>query len=171
MGCSLESCTKEYQKECHTQTQKIAHYVGVPAFYLSLLIILGWVQITIPTLITLSFACLLTIGLIIYYFTIDIIHALVTGVMLIILYLIAGLFSQDAPNMFGFVSFIVLYVIGAGALAYCHCKGKDWKAEGCCKAKLGLIVHMPLCFVTDVMQTLGIKLGGSTQKSDESKKD
>ena len=70
---------------------RISHYIGVPLIVFSLMIVLGWLQFGITEVFTTQLDWLLIAALVIYYLFFEIVIGLSTGVVLVILNVLAGL--------------------------------------------------------------------------------
>ncbi|MBB71564.1 MAG: hypothetical protein CMF50_04135 [Legionellales bacterium] len=91
---------------------RISHYIGVPLIVFSLMIVLGWLQFGITEVFTTQLDWLLIAALVIYYLFFEIVIGLSTGVVLVILNVLAGLIGGISPNWNGFWIFLVCFAVG-----------------------------------------------------------
>jgi uncharacterized membrane protein YGL010W len=105
-----------HQKEVTRYT----HFAGVPLIVLSLMILLGFVQIIIPGILVSNLAWFATIALLIYYFLLNWKLALASTPILLFLLWIAHWFSEDGPTTLGMWTFIITFVVGWALQFYGH---------------------------------------------------
>lgn len=91
---------------------RATHYIGVPLLLFAALIFLGWIHISVPNLFDINLAWIGVLGLLIYYYLIDVISALGMTVILIILTFLANLVSQPAITATGAIIFFVILILG-----------------------------------------------------------
>jgi len=100
-------------RQQHTQkTNQIAHYIGIPAILIGALLALNWVSISIAKEWHITFAWLLTIGLLVYYYFLDVKLASAMAVVLVILTLICAWIAFPAPGKFSLILFLILFIGG-----------------------------------------------------------
>jgi len=100
-------------RQQHTQpTNKIVHYIGIPAILISLLIALSWVSVSIAGYWHITFAWLAVLALLVYYFFLDTKLAAVMTVVLILLTLLCSWIAFPAPTKFSLILFLVLFIGG-----------------------------------------------------------
>ncbi len=104
----------------HNKNTRYTHLAGVPLIILSMMILLGFVQIIIPGVFATTLAFFATIGALIYYYRLNWKLALVLTPIMLVLLLIAHWFSEDGPTKFGIWSFVVIFVVGWGLQLYGH---------------------------------------------------
>lgn len=102
-----------YQHDHTKDSTKMTHYLGVPLVTFSLLILLGWIHLSMSGVFTISFAWLFVATLLAYYYVLDWQLALVTTVMMIPTTLLASIFSHAGPTKFNIMFFLVTFTVGA----------------------------------------------------------
>ncbi|MFT4058188.1 MAG: DUF962 domain-containing protein [Legionella sp.] len=102
------------------QITRYIHFAGVPLIVLSLMILLGFVQIIIPNVFASNLAWFATIALLIYYFLLEWKLALAITPILLFLLWIAHWFSENGPTTLGLWTFILTFVIGWALQFYGH---------------------------------------------------
>ncbi len=99
---------------------RYTHMAGVPLIILSVMILLGFVQIIIPGVFASNLAWFATIAALAYYFFLNWELALaLTPIMLFLLW-IAHWFSEDGPTTLGVWAFIITFFVGWGLQFYGH---------------------------------------------------
>ncbi|CEG55517.1 Mpo1 family 2-hydroxy fatty acid dioxygenase [Legionella fallonii] len=101
-------------------TTRYTHLAGVPLIILSMMILLGFIQIIMPGVFSTTLACLTTLAVLIYYFRLNWKLALALTPILIILLLFSSLFSHHGPTKLGVWAFIITFVVGWGLQLYGH---------------------------------------------------
>lgn len=101
-------------------TTRYTHLAGVPLIILSIMILLGFIQIIMPGVFSTSLAGLTTLGVLIYYFRLNWKLALALTPILIILLLIAELFSHNGPTKLGVWAFVITFIVGWALQLYGH---------------------------------------------------
>lgn len=105
----------------HTKAStRYTHMAGVPIVILSLMILLGFVKITVPGFFATDLACLTTLGVLIYYYRLNWQLALALTPILIILLWIASWFSEYGPTKLGLWTFMITFIVGWGLQFYGH---------------------------------------------------
>lgn len=99
---------------------RYTHMVGVPLIILSLMIFFGFVKIIIPGVYATNLACLVTLGVLIYYYRLNWQLALALTPILIILLWLASWFNYAGPTKLGLWVFIITFVLGWGFQLYGH---------------------------------------------------
>ncbi|OGO94371.1 MAG: hypothetical protein A3F41_07120 [Coxiella sp. RIFCSPHIGHO2_12_FULL_44_14] len=101
-----------YRRQQPERTQKILHWIGIPAIFISVLILLSWVSISFALRLHITFAWLVVILLLIYYYFLDVRLAAVMTVLLILLNLLCSWIAFPAPTGFSLTVFLVLLIGG-----------------------------------------------------------
>ncbi len=96
------------------------HLAGVPIIILSLMILLGFIKIIMPGVFEVSLACLVTLGVLIYYYRLNWQLALALTPILLILLWLSSLFSHHGPTKLGIWAFIITFILGWGLQLYGH---------------------------------------------------
>jgi uncharacterized membrane protein YGL010W len=97
---------------CHRKLiTKLTHFIGVPAIIFSLQILLSWVDVGISGWADMSVSWWVILFLIIYYVVLDYQLAIGTGVVLIVLNVIAEQLSGLGPNWFAFKVAVIVFVV------------------------------------------------------------
>lgn len=104
---------RAYNDYHQNPSNHLTHFIGVPLIILSFMIAAGWIHIVIPNYLETNLAWVLSIVVAIYYCRLHLLLGLSVSVVLVLLNLLALLFSQPAPNSFGFWAFVISFVIGA----------------------------------------------------------
>jgi uncharacterized membrane protein YGL010W len=97
----------------HTKKATLyTHLIGVPLIVFSLMIFLGFIHISMPTLFDLTFATICTIALIIYYILLNWRLGLsITPILLILLWL-SFLISGKGVTSFSVWFFFITFIVG-----------------------------------------------------------
>jgi len=103
----------------HTLT-RLTHMAGIPFLVLSMMILLGFVHVTIPGILSIDLADIVTFVLLIYYFRLNWRLALVLTPILIVFLWVANLFSHAGPDEFSLWAFLILFLLG-GILVLIGC--------------------------------------------------
>lgn len=111
---------KRYSAFHEKAVTRYAHMVGVPLLVLSLMILLGFVQIIIPGLLSVNVAEIITLIVLGCYFRLNWHLALPTTVLFIILLWISQFFSSDGPTSFALWSFLIIFLLGLGVQCVGH---------------------------------------------------
>lgn len=101
-------------------TTRYTHLVGVPLIILSLMILLGFVQIIVPGVFVSNLAWFATIALLIYYFMLHWVLALAITPILLFLLWVAHWFSANGPTTLGVWAFIITFIVGWAFQLYGH---------------------------------------------------
>lgn len=97
----------------HTKSiTKITHFIGVPLVVFSLLILLGWFHLSMPTLFSINFAWLTVIAVSIFYIRLDWQLGLSLCLIFVIMTLIANVFSQPNIHLTGVIVFLTCFIFG-----------------------------------------------------------
>ncbi|MCX7118132.1 MAG: DUF962 domain-containing protein [Legionellales bacterium] len=131
---------------------RYTHWAGVPLILLSLMVLLGFVHITILHVADINVAHIALLGLLIYYFRLNGWLALAITPLLIVLIWIAHFFNTDGPTAFALWSFLVLFVFGWALLFIGHVI--DGKRSDFIK-NLRHIWIAPLLMVAEIFFMLG----------------
>lgn len=99
---------------------RYTHLAGVPLIILSVMILLGFIQIIMPGVFSITLAGLTTLGVLIYYFRLNWKLALALTPILFILLLIANVFSHNGPTKLGIWAFIITFIVGWALQLYGH---------------------------------------------------
>jgi uncharacterized membrane protein YGL010W len=142
------------------------HMVGVPLIILSLMILLGFIKISMPGVFSTSLACLTTLAVLIYYFRLNWQLALaLTPVMLILLW-IAHWFSADGPTALGVWAFVITFIVGWGLQLYGHYVEGNKPAfmDNVCQALIApLYLTAELIFMAGYMSGLQAQIHGAPE--------
>jgi uncharacterized membrane protein YGL010W len=88
------------------------HLVGIPLIIFSLMLLLSFLRLVIPGVIDISFASILTILLLIYYFFLNWRLALPLAPILIFILWLADLVSHNGPRHSSLWAFLITFIIG-----------------------------------------------------------
>jgi len=111
---------RAYAAHHNEPINKYTHYVGVPILILSLMIFFSFFHIGIVNVISIDFATIGTLALIIYYFVLNWKLAIPLTVILIFLLWIANLFAYAGPTSTALWAFIITFILGWGLLFVGH---------------------------------------------------
>lgn len=168
---SLNEYLDAYQQRCNQAPNKLMPYIGAPAVYVALLMLLHWISIDLAAVWTISFSWILTIALVVYYFFIDIKVAVAALIVLFAVALVADWLAGPTPSQFSFILFLLLFVGGAALLFIAY--GKDKSKSTIIQivmdlpaAPLFLIVLGIRALKLESFFDLGGPSGGSTGGSD-----
>ena len=144
-------------------TSRYMHMIAIPFIVLSLMILLGFVQILIPGVLHIDLAGIATLALLIYYFRLNWRLTLALIPMVIFLLWIAALFSAAGPTAFALWSFIIIFIFGSILQIIAHFFEEKRPAP---IDNLWLVLIAPLClvaelfFITGRMQNLSEEIYG-----------
>lgn len=99
---------------------RYTHIVGIPLIILSMMILLGFVQIIVPGVFASNLAWFGTLAILFYYFFLNWRLALALTPILLLLLWIAHWFSEYGPTKLGCWTFIITFVLGWGCQLYGH---------------------------------------------------
>ncbi len=133
---------------------RVTHYIGVPLLLFAALIFLGWIHISVPSLFDINLAWIGILGLLIYYYWMDVTSGLGMTVILIIMTLIANLISQPEITETGAIVFFVVLILGAIAQAIGHLLEKKKPAF---TESLTQVFIAPLYLYLEVLFKLGFR--------------
>lgn len=154
----------------HNKNARYTHFVGVPLIVLSMMILLGFVQIIIPGVFATTLAFFATIAALIYYYRLNWKLALVLTPILLVLLLIAHWFSEGGPTEFGIWSFVVIFVVGWGFQLYGHFLERKRPAfmDSLSQASIApLFLIAELFFMAGYMKALKEKVYGASDLEKE----
>ncbi len=130
----------------------VIYHSGLMLVALSILMFLSWFRIDIMTYWQISFAWLLTIAVIIYYFFLNVRIAAVTAIVMIIITALFTWLAHPAPTMFSFSLFLILLVVGLALI---------FTSNGVSRAKtasqLTELLLIPYTVVSDTLDYFGLK--------------
>jgi len=95
-----------------SETTQYAHMAGVPMIVLALMILLGFVHITIIGVLDLSLANIATLALLIYYYRLQWRLSLVLTPIIILLLWIADIISHNGPTVSALWMFLIIFISG-----------------------------------------------------------
>lgn len=101
-------------------TTRYTHMGGVPLIILSVMILLGFVQIIVPGVFSTTLAWFATVAILVYYFLLNWKLALALTPIMFFLLWIAHWFSENGPTTLGVWSFIITFVVGWALQLYGH---------------------------------------------------
>lgn len=88
------------------------HLIGIPLIIFSLMILMGFVQIKMPTVFSITFATIGTLVLLAYYFMLNWRLALTITPILALLLWLSTFFSHSGPTKTGIWVFFICFVAG-----------------------------------------------------------
>lgn len=90
----------------------LTHLIGVPLVTLSLMIVLGWFEITLRGVVGLNALLISTLLLMVYYWLLDAVIGTLTNILLIILCLIASIIDMHGISSASLWIFTATFVLG-----------------------------------------------------------
>ena len=109
---TLEKQLATYQ-QLHTHPyNRLTHYVGIPLIIFSIFMLLNWISIDIATRWQISFAWILLIGVLVYYFFLNGRLAVLVTILMIPIMLIAAWVARPAPTQLSATLFFVFFLGG-----------------------------------------------------------
>lgn len=151
---SFEELSATYQIQHQSQTNRLMHYIGIPAVIFGLFILLSWISINFGVTWRVDFSWIALIAAAIYYFRLG--HyklAIITSLVLIVMLLIAGWIAGPSPSTVGVVLFVIFFVGG------CVCL---FIGNGMEKSKTALthsaweVIIAPLCLIDELLALFGL---------------
>jgi uncharacterized membrane protein YGL010W len=109
---TLDEQLKNYNSYHTKFTTRLTHYIGIPLIAFSVLIFMHWFSFSMDNVFSLSFAWLLTLAVLVYYFMLDWQLAGGVAIGLIILNLLALWLGGSSFNTTGFIVFLVCFIGG-----------------------------------------------------------
>ena len=157
-------CYAAHHQDIRTQR---THWIGVPLITFSLMILLGFVKIVVPGVFQISLACLVTIGLIIYYVRLQWLLAIAVTPILLLLLWLATWISDDGPGTMALWIFVITFISGWTLQLYGLFLAKEKPAfmvyfSQALIAPLYLIAE--LLFLAGWMGSLKVQIHGEAQK-------
>lgn len=149
---SLSEQLETYYSHHNTSTNRLIHYIGIPAILFATLMLLNWFSIDIAGTIRISFTWFAVAAAAAYYFMLDVKLAGVTTVVMAIFALIATLVAGRTPNFGHVVLFVILFFGGWVGLFIGH--GLEKTKPAFTKAISQMIVA-PLFLVIELLKVTG----------------
>ncbi len=149
---SFTEYAKKYAASHENLTAYHLHMLGIPLIFLSLMIFLGFVRISVPGILHVSLTDLVMAVLLIYYARLNWRLTLILIPIAIFLLFVTNLFSHNGPSLFGFWSFVCLFLMGCGLQFtgyYLEGKRPDFQDMLC------QLFIAPLCMAADFFFKLG----------------
>ena len=151
---SFQELVALYQQQHQSKTNRLMHYIGVPATIFGLFIVLNWVNLDFGTVWKISFSWLLLALAAVYYFILGQYKlATITTIVLVIILLIASWIAGPYPSGYGVVLFVIFFFGGLGVL---------FVGSGMEKTKEGMIRNLwqlmvaPLMLIDELMTLFGL---------------
>lgn len=147
---SLTESLAGYRKSC--EQKSLAYRYGTPAMILGLLILLSWVSISVAARWHITFAWLLVIATLAYYYFMDAKLAGATSVVMVFVTLMCTWIAFPAPTSLGILLFLLLFV---GGCALHFMDGADKSKKGLFKIASQLLVA-PVFFTVELLSKTGL---------------
>jgi uncharacterized membrane protein YGL010W len=109
---SLKEQIDNYSINHQNRSNLIAHYIGIPAIMIGILLLLNWFTISFALNWHLTFSWIAVILTLVYYFRLNIKLACLMTIILVILNLICYWIAYPKPTSGSFILFLVLFVGG-----------------------------------------------------------
>lgn len=103
---------KKYAFTHQNSTTRYIHMLSIPLILLSLMILLGFVHVSIPHVLDVSLAEIATVVLLVYYARLNWRLTLIITPIFALLLFIASVFSYEGPESFALWSFISIFLLG-----------------------------------------------------------
>lgn len=147
---------------------RYTHFAGVPLIIFSLMILLGFVKLIIPGVLTTNFALLGAIVVMAYYFKVQWQLSLVLTPIMLVLLWVASFFNHAGPTKLGLWVFLITFVSGWALQFYGHyMEGKKPAfMDNICQAFIA-----PLFLVAELMFMAGLMLDLQKQMTKQPEKD
>ncbi|MCH9770078.1 MAG: DUF962 domain-containing protein [Gammaproteobacteria bacterium] len=151
---TLSQQLETYRHYHQNATNKLAHYVGVPALVVAVLMLLNWVSIDIAAHIKISFSWFLVIAALIYYYMLDIRLAALATVVLAVVTFFCTLLAGATPGKFSGGLVLLLFIVGVLSQVVGHSfeNQKPSNKEG-----FSLLMVSPLFWMLEVVSLLGFR--------------
>lgn len=151
---SLPHLLSRYEGYHTKRITKVTHSIGIPFLIFAILIFLGWIHLSMPNLFEISTAWIALAALLIYYYFLDTLLAAGVMVFLVLLALIAELFSQPVITGLGVMVFLAALVIGCTLqyIGHRYEKKKPAFMDG-----IELVLIAPLYLFAQLMFALGYR--------------
>ncbi len=101
-----------YVRNQPNTTTRYTHIIGISLITLALMILLGFVHIVIPRVISINVAYIGTLVLLVYYFRLQWLLALALTPLFVLMLWIAHFFSAEGPSTFSLWSFFIILLFG-----------------------------------------------------------
>lgn len=105
---------KQYTWQHHNRLTWYTHLAGVPLIVFSLIILLGFMHLVVPNVFDIKIADIAVIALLIYYFRLNWLLALILTPVFIVMLFLADLINYAGPTEFAVWAFIIIFLIGCG---------------------------------------------------------
>jgi uncharacterized membrane protein YGL010W len=140
---------------------------GVPLIVLSLMIVLGFIKIIIPSVFATNLACVTTLAVLIYYYRLNWQLALILTPVFLFLLWLASFFNYYGPTKLGVWAFLITFFAGWGLQLYGHyLEGKKpvFMVNLCQALIAPLYLTAELMFMAGLMQSLKSEIYGPVKK-------
>ena len=101
-----------YRAHYQKKWTMFSHFIGAPLVTLAILILFGWIKISVPGFFTLSVAWTGIIVFAIYYLTLDLLIGAATTMILIMLCTITSIVTINGPSALSLKLFVISFVLG-----------------------------------------------------------
>ena len=156
-----------YAKYHQKKETLLTHCIGIPLVLFSLLVLLGFVEINIPGIVSINMAWIGMLAALVYYFRMQWELALILTPVLFVLTWLSRWFGY--PNAFGVWTFIICFAVGWAFQLYGHHLEKNRPAlldnfKQALIAPLFLVAE--LMFMAGFMKDLHAKIHNTYGSSD-----
>lgn len=151
---SLETRLNKYEDAHSNSSNRILHYIGIPAIFIGVVMFFSWFTVGIFGRWHIEFAWFGVIGLLVYYFFLNVRVAVVATVILILLTWFSTWLARPMPTKFSFILFLILLIGGFVCLFVGHSFEK--KKPSFAKDIIQLTVA-PLFLIIEVMKKFGLE--------------
>ncbi len=140
----------DYQHTYRKPLARYIHFVSVPLLFFAIFLAFSWVFISVPNVVGFNMAWLLVAAVLTYYLTLDWQLAGIMAILLVLLALLAGFFSEPGPTLRGLYIFLVTFGIGAVLQLIGHAvEGRipNWKQNFIHILTIPIILIAKVCFL------------------------
>ncbi len=109
---SLAQLLNDYAQQHQSHTNKLTHYIGIPAILIGALFFLNWISIPFALSLHLTFAWIAIILLAIYYFALDMKLAIAATIVLVIINVIVAAITFNISSLASIILFLIFFVGG-----------------------------------------------------------
>tara|TARA_Y100000588_G_scaffold376577_1_gene454555 strand:+ start:404 stop:949 length:546 start_codon:yes stop_codon:yes gene_type:complete len=109
---SFTEQAKRYASYHQSPLTWYTHMAGVPLILFSIMILLGFIHIVIPNVLEFSFADIFVIGLMVYYFRLQWLLAIIIAPILVFMLWLSLIISFTGPTEYALWFFAIVFLLG-----------------------------------------------------------
>lgn len=155
MKAKLSHLMQQYYQYHKKKWTVWTHLAGIPLVIFSIFIVLGWVKVSIPNIISLNFAWIAVIAFAIYYIRLDLVIGGATTGFLIILCAFANAFTTQGPHGLSIKLFVITFILGWAFQLVGHVI--EGKKPALTESFLESVFIAPFFITAEVLFMFGIK--------------